>query len=802
MLKNYLIIAWRSLSKNKVYSLINILGLSAGIAFTLLTVAYVWGELMINHDLKNADNQYIIQSKWKVPDMGYELATIAQLPKTLKAAYPALVANFYHWDGVTSNVSRGDKHFRESIQIGDSTLFSMYGFGLLYGNPQRALNAPFSAVVTQRLAVKYFGKTNVVGQTLTIESFKGERHAFMISGVLDDLPQNSVTNINDNNKNDIFLPSKAANFLGRNMDGWNNNVLVGYIELKKGVTPEQLDQPMRQLIKENAPAQTRDNLTPYLVPLKSYYLDANGGVVKKMIFTVSFIAVFILLMAVINFVNICIGRSSARMKEMGIRKVLGSMRKQLIWQFLVESVVLVAIATIVAMLLFLFARPYFSDILGKDVMGLFSFPWYFYFGIVLFSVATGLLSGLYPALVLSALKSVDSLKGKLGQVKESVLFRKALVVFQFGSAAVVLIGAIIMTQQISLFFNGDLGFNKDYVVYAQAPRDWSDKGVKKMEAIRYQLSQMPQVSSVSLSWEIPDGANGGNFQVYRQGTDPKQAITVQGLATDNQYALTYSIPIMAGSFFTAQYTPADSGKVVINETAAKAMGWKNPEDAIGQLINSPGAHAPATICGVTADFHFGSMQYKIEPISFTNVNFTHFYRFFSFKLKPGDMQKSIALLQKQWGALLPGAPFEYHFMDEAIASLYTNEIQLKKASVMATAIAVVIVMLGVLGLISLSVQKRTKEIGVRKVLGASVPGIINLFLKEFLVVVVIAGLISCPLAYLLMHNWLNGYAYRISINFYPFAVTLLLLTVITVLLITLQTIKTALRSPVKSLRVE
>lgn len=802
MLKNYFIIAWRSLWKNKAYSIINIIGLSAGIAFTLLTGAYVWGELQINHDLKDADNQYIIQSKWKVPDMGYEITTIAQLPKALKALYPALVANYYHWDGVGSIVSKGDKHFRESIQIGDSTLFSMYGFPLLYGDAQSALNDPFSAVVTERFAIKYFGKTDVVGQSITIESFKGEKHGFTISGVLKKLRPNSVTSINDDNKNDIFLPAKAADFLGRNMNGWNNNVLVGYLELKKGVRPKDLEQPMRHLLKENAPQQFSDNLTPYLVPLKSYYLDANGGVVKKMLYTISLIALFILLMAIINFVNICIGRSSTRIKEMGIRKVLGGMRKQLIWQFLTESIVLVMIATAIAMVFYLLARPYFEDILGKDVLGLFSFRWYLYFVPFLFAVFVGLLAGIYPALVLSALKSADSLKGKLGSIKESVAFRKVLVVFQFGSAAIVLIAAIIISQQISLFLNGELGFNKDFVVYAQVPRDWSDKGVKKMEAIRYQLAQMPEVSSVSLSWEIPVGFNGGNFQVYKQGTDPKQAISVQGLATDNQYALTYNILLKAGMFFSPQYTPADSGKVVINETAAKALGWKTPQDAIGQLINSPGSTAPATICGVIADFHFGSMQWKIDPISITNVNFTHYYRFFSFKLKPGNMQTSIADLQKQWNILLPGAPFEYNFIDEALAKLYANEIRLKKASFMATVIAIVIVMLGVLGLISLTVQKRTKEIGIRKVLGASVPGIIHLFIKEFLGIVAIAGLISCPVAYLIMHNWLNGYAYRISINLFPFVLTLMLLTTMTVLLIILQTIKTAFRNPVKSLRAE
>jgi putative ABC transport system permease protein len=801
MLQNYFIMAWRSLWKNKGFSIINIFGLSVGIAFTLLIGAYVWGELQVNHDLKNADNQYIIQSKWKDPTMGYELTTIAQLPKTLKEVYPALVANYYHWDGVGSIVSSGEKHFRESIQICDSTMLSMYGFGLAHGDAQKAFNDPFSAVVSERLAIKYFGKTDIVGQILTIESFKGEKHGFTVSGVLNKLPKNSVTNVNDNNRNDIFLPAKAADFLGRNMGGWDNVVLVGYIELKKGVTVKQLEQAMRHLIRENAPQRISDNLTPYLVPLKTYYLDANNGVVKKMLYTLSVIALFILLMAIINFVNICIGRSSSRMKEMGIRKVLGGLRKQLIWQFLTEASILVMLATIIALAGYLLARPYFSSVLGRDIIGLFSFPWYVYFILVLFTLVLGLLAGLYPALVLSSLKSVDSLKGKLNSVKENVLFRKILVGFQFGTAAMVFIIAIIISQQVTLFLKGDLGFDKDYVVYSQVPRDWSAKGVKKMETIRYQLSQSPEVSSVSLSWDIPDGVGGG-MQLYRQGTDPKKAISLNGLTTDNQYSATFGIPLKAGEFFTPQYAPGDSAKIVINEAASKALGWKYPQDAIGQLVNVSGTAAPLTICGVTADFHLGSMQWHIEPICFTNVNYTQYYRYLSFKLKPGDMQKSIAALQKQWSTLLPGAPFEYHFMDEAIANLYATEIQLKKASFMATVLAITIVLLGVLGLISLSIQKRTKEIGIRKVLGASVPGIINLFLKEFLGIVFIAGIVSCPLAYLIMHNWLDGYAYRISITGYPFMLSILLLTILTVVLITLQTIKAAINNPVKSLRTE
>ena len=800
MLQNYFIIAWRSLWKNKIFSLINIFGLSIGIAFALLIGAYVWGELQVNNNLKNAGNQYILQSKWKDPNMGPEITTIAELPKTLKEMYPTLVANYYHWDAVTSNISKGDKHFRESIQVGDSTLLSMYGFTLLHGDVKTAFNDPFNAIITQAMAMKYFGRTDVIGQTVSIESFTGTRHDFAISGVLNIIPKNSVTNLNDSNNINFFLPAKADKFLGRSMDGWNNNVMVGYIELQKGVTPKDLEQPMRHLIKENAPKQTVDNLTPYLVPLKSYYLDNVIG--KQILYTLSFTALFILLMAMINFVNICIGRSSARMKEMGIRKVLGGMRKQLMWQFLVESTVLVMLATVIALVVYIIARPYFSNVLGREVAGLFDFPLYYWFIPLLFALFVGLLAGIYPALVLSSLKSVDSLKGKLNSVKESVLFRKTLVAFQFATAAVVFIGAIIVSQQVDLFFSKDQGFNKDYLVYAQLPRDWSQKGVQKMETTRYQLAQMPEVKSLSLSYDIPYGAIGGGNTMYRQGTNPQNAIVAQTITSDNQYAATYNIPLKAGAFFTPNYAPADSTKIVINQTASNALGWKDPKDAIGQLVIIPSVNAPCTIYGVTSDFHFDSMQNKIEPMVFLNVNFTTGYRYFSVKLKPGNIQGSIAALQKKWSLLLPGAPFEYHFMDDAIAHIYKSELQLKKASFIATVLAIIIVLLGVLGLISLSIQKRTREIGIRKVLGSSVPGIINLFVKEFLGIVVIAGLIACPLAYLMMHNWLKGYAYRISIGLYPFALSLLLLTVVTIILIMLQTIKAALSNPVKSLRTE
>jgi putative ABC transport system permease protein len=272
------------------------------------------------------------------------------------------------------------------------------------------------------------------------------------------------------------------------------------------------------------------------------------------------------------------------------------------------------------------------------------------------------------------------------------------------------------------------------------------------------------------------------------------------LSADNYFAATYDIPLKAGKFFNPVSHTADSSELVINETAAKALGWKNPADAIGQQVGPTGDER--TICGVTADFHFGSMQDKIAPMAFNNINYSPYYRYFSIKLKAGDMQQSITALQNKWAEVLPGAPFEYHFMGDALNRVYNNELQLKKAAYMATVLAIIIVLLGVLGLISLSIQKRTKEIGIRKVLGSSVAGITALFLKDFLGVILIACIVACPLAYLIMQKWLDDYAYKINISISPFVFSIALLTVITTLLIILQTIKAAFANPIKSLRNE
>lgn len=800
MFKNYFKIAWRNIIKYRFHSLVNIGGLAVGIAFALLIGAYVWSALQVNSSLKNAGNQYIIQSKWG-NNAPLSLTTVGNLAKALKEQYPQLVANYYRWDGITSTVSKDDKYFREGIQINDSTILSMYGFPVLYGNTKTAFNNPFSVVVTEEIAKKYFGKTNVVGQTISIDNFSGARHDFIITAVLKSLPDNSVTKINDNNINGILLPVAAADYFGRQINSWNNPWILNYVELQKGVTPKQLEQPMHYLIEHNTPVGISDQMHAVLISLNDYYLEANNNLIEKMLYTLSFIAAFILLMAIINFINISISKASSRMKEIGVRKVLGGMKKQLVLQFLTESVLLVLFSTIFALIIYQITHTYFSNVLGKETPALFSFPLYVYCIPLLLTLIIGLLAGIYPALVLSSIKSAEVIKGKLTSVKENILLRKSLVAFQFCIAAVVLIGSIIISKQINYFFSKDLGYDKEYLLSAQVPRDWSAQGVAHMETIRSQFAVMPQLSDATLSYEIPSGNNGSGL-AYKVSQDSTKAVPTELLTTDENYASAYKIPLAAGNFFNNSEV-YDSSKIVINETFVKSFGWKNADDAINQQIKLQGyGNTVFTVSGVVKDFHLFSMMGNIPLIAFVNVKLNKAYRYLSFRIKPGNVAEAVAALQKKWSVLMPGAPFEYHFMDETLQKIYSTELQLQQAAYTAAVLSLIIVLLGVLGLISLSIQKRTKEIGIRKVLGSSVPGIILLFIKEFLLVIIIAGFVACPLAYLIMQRWLNEYAYRINITYQPFIISIIALGFITTLVICIQTIKAAIANPVKSLRTE
>lgn len=800
MLQNYFKIAWRNLMKRKFYSLVTIFGLSVGMTFAFLIGSYVWGELQVNKNLRNSGSQFMLKSKWKKADMGVDIATLAPLGKALKENYPNLVADYYRFDGITSTVSKGDKHFKEEIHMGDSTLLTMYGFPLLHGDAATALNEPNSVVLPYDIAIKYFGKADVIGQTLTFDSFSGQKGEFMVTAILDKLPYNSVANLVDD-KTPIFMPPGSMQFFGRsNLENWSNIYIVNFIELKPGVKKEALIKPIKQIISTNTLAIVSQNLEVELVPLGNLYREANNGLVQKMILTLSTVALFILLMAVVNFVNISIGSSSARLKEIGVRKVLGSLKIQVIRQFLTESVLIAFLSLIVSLFLYEVLKSSFSEIVGKTLPSVFASGPYFIIAAILVALVTGLLAGIYPAFILSSLPSVDSMKGKLKSVKENIWFRRMLIASQFTIALFVFVAAAVISQQVSYFFNKDLGYNKEFIFSVTAPRDWSVEGVRKMETIRKEMARLPEVTEASISYEIPNGRNGFSAPVYKLGQDSTQAVFMPVLQADENYAETYKIPLVSGRFFQSVQQNAD--EVVLNEAALKAMNLGNAASAVGQKLRLQGFSQTFTVAGVVKNFHFESMHQAIRPLAFLHIKTINNYRFLSFKINNGNVAKSVAAIEKKWNQLLPDAPFEYTFMDDTLHRLYKSEVRLQKASQIATILAMIIVLLGILGMVSLNVSKRTKELGIRKVLGASALSIIILFVKEFLYVMVIAMLISFPLVILSMNKWLQNYAYRIKLDWLTFTYIGLIFGVVIAVLVGLQTYKAAMMNPVKSIRTE
>jgi putative ABC transport system permease protein len=802
MLQNYFKIAWRNLLRRRFYSILNVSGLAVGLTFALLIGTYVWDELRVNRSLRNADRQCLVRSRWKEENRGLDITTLAALGPALKKQYPTLVASYYRFHGVNAILSKGSNHLRESIQIGDSTVLAQFGFELLHGNPRTALNGPNALVITAEKAQKYFGRTDVLNQSLTVETPVAGKKEFQVTGVLRELRRNSVSNLLTE-PNGIFMAAGALPFFGANLDSWLNPYIVTYVELQPGVRPEALNQPLARLIATNAPPDIHQNLTAYVTPLTEYHLDSNYGLVRKVVLTLSVVAVFILLMAVVNFVNLALGSATERLREIGVRKVLGSLRRQVTVQFLLEALALTVMATGLSVGLYALVRVPFGGVIGQPLPTLTDLPGWS--GGVLLSLAllVGVLAGGYPALHLSGYSPVESLRGKNRSVREGRWFRRSLVTVQFAIAVFVFIGSVFISRQIRYFFDSDLGFTKQALLTVSSlPRNWSPEGVTRMEAARDAFARIPGVQSASLSYEIPNGNVGNNVNAYPAGRDSTQAVAISTMTTDEYFAQTYQIDLRSGTYFRAGTARQDSSGIVLNETAVRVLGYPTPEAVVGQQVRIQGSPRAFRVLGVVNDFHFGTLHTAIQPIAIGHVQNVPIYRFFSFRLAPGNPRPTLAVLERAWRERFPDAPCDYAFMDQTLQSLYQTELQLERASYVATGLALFVVLLGVVGMVSLSVARRTKEVGIRKVLGASVPALVGLFLIEYLGVLLVANALAWPLAYGLVRNWLANYAYRAPLTPYPFFGVGVLLALLTGLVISLQVMKTAFRNPVKSLRSE
>ncbi|MEZ0450135.1 ABC transporter permease [Sphingobacterium thalpophilum] len=794
-------IAWRNIRKKKIQNLINLIGLTCGITFMILVGAYIWDVHQVNSRIKNIDQQFLLQSTYKKEGFGINLTTIGALPKALYEEYPNLVANYYRLDGLTGIVSNGNTVYEEGMSLGDPSLLTMFGFELLAGNVNTALNNPFSVAITDKAAVKYFGKVNVLGENLQIKNFNGEKHDFAITAIVKTDVQNAIMDLTKGMHADIFLPIANETYFGRSINNWDNPYIAGYIELKPSVTPQQVDQAILNLVHKNKDKEFADQYAPNLRPLKTYYLDDNQGAIRKMIKTLSWVAIFILIMAIINFINFSIAQHITRLKEIGMRKIMGSSRLQLIGQLLTEYILIVAIAALISLPIYILVSPLFAHVLMRELPSLISLPGYFFGLLGLSILMIGLLAGLYPAIKLSNINILASVKNQFAALGDKQLVRKVLLFFQFAVALLLLVCTLIISKQVSLFITSDLGYNKDYLLTVQAPRDWSETGIRKMETVRHELLQTAAVKSVSLSYETP-GLLGSNMQAAF-GNNNDTEVQVQRINSDSYFLETYEIPLLAGTFLPRNTaTNMTNRPVVINKKAMEDFGFSNAENAIGQQIAVNTPQNKMTIVGITDNFVANSLHRASPAIIWTDVHDSFQYRYLSIRLRRGQLSKAVQGLEKKWKELMPDAPFEYQFMDDRIKGLYETELQLQRAAQIASAVSLLIVILGLTGLISLSIHLRNKEVGIRKVLGASLSHLMLLFSKEYYGIFLLAVLVTVPSSYMIMQHWLQNYVIRIEINAFTYLLPLAILLSILGLLVGAIVFRATRFNPVEKLRDE
>lgn len=801
MIRNYFKIAFRTIRNGDVHFFLNIMGLGLGIAVVMLIGGYIINELNVNRNLKDVDRTYVIHSRWSPENLGVYYTTLGPLSAAIRDQFPLQVEGSYRYTLASSTLSSSmGKMFREQLQIGDTSLITMFGFRLAHGNA-KAVFTDDGIVITENIARKYFSRTDVVGERLILQTNSGLKVPNQITAVLKDLPSNSVVNFaNTPVHNEIFLPmSSLRHFMDGAEDDWSFKYMVSIIKLSEGIPASDIEKNLNSLISAHAPPEFANSLVSELKPLRDYYLQWAEGKMYKMVRVLSMIALFILLLVVSNFISIMISGSSHRLREIGLRKLFGGVRRQLIIQFLAESVFVSFISMVLALVLYVVLRPPLQELLGKPLTPLHDFEMRVLFGITLLSVAIGCLAGLYPAFRLSNFKIVNAVKGKLPAFGEGKLMRKSLLCFQITVASFVLITSIFIARQLEFIQNFNLGFDQEGImVITSLPREWNENGVTKLEAIRTSLLNQKDIVNASISYEVPDG-NAGSRYNFRSTLDKN--VDMPLLNVDENFARTYGLQMLAGTFFYDGTGTYQKNRVVVTERAANEFGW-TPEEAIGKHISSEEHEVPFTIVGVVKNFHFYSLFKSIEPISMIHIRDKLSYRYLSLRLNSEDPLNTIKRLQQTWTDLFPEAPFDYVFMDDKLRQYYSVEDRMHKSSKVATIIATFIMVCGIVAFMSVSLVRRVKEIGIRRVHGATPASIIILFLKEFSWQYILGGIFSCALAYYFLTSWLAGFQYKISLSAVTFMVTYLAVVLVMVVLITVYSLRTVLMNPVNTLRYE
>jgi putative ABC transport system permease protein len=770
MLRNYLKIAFRNLVKSKVYSAINIAGLSIGMACTLLIGLWVLDEFSFNKGYKDGDRIYFI----RLTD-GISTSEImpGPLAEALKKDIPSVekVTKFTVWSN-DFLLRAGQRISKKTGIYATEDFFDIFQYPLIQGNPSLAIQSPNNIIITRNTAQTLFGRIDAVGQTLRLNNDKYYR----VGAVIDNVPPNSSVQFD-----------WIVNFTVSEEDWmktWGSRSFLTYLKLKPNTTPSQTEASMKGLLKRYLPDNKE---VPVLQPISDTYLYGNyvngkpvGGRISY-VHTFSLVGLLILLIACVNFMNLSTARSTKRAKEVGVRKVVGASRWSLVSQYFGESILLSLLSAIIAVFLVTSLLPAVNQAVDKQLNIDFLSPsiW-LYIGLLV--GVTSLLAGLYPALFLSAMQPFKVLKGDFVKVSSGATFRKSLVVFQFSLSLFFIVGMLIISRQMAYIRTKQLGLDRQNIIHLPVEGELREK----METFRQELQRSNAIRSVTTAGELPIHI-GSTTSLDWPGKDPKQDGSVIATKVGLDFAKTLDIQFVAGRDFQ----PADTMNCIINESTARMMNLKNP---VGTEINK------GHIIGVVRDFHSSSFHEPIRPLLLTY--YPKWTNDFLIKTSPGKTAEALTIIEQLTHQLNPGYPFTYHFLDESFEKLYRSETMVNKLINFFGVLAILISCLGLFGLATFSAEQRTKEIGVRKVLGASVASVVTLLSTDFLKLVLIAILLASPLAWWAMNQWLQGFVYKVDIEWWIFALAGLLSIGIALLTVSFQSIKAALMNPVKSLRSE
>ncbi|WP_121355036.1 ABC transporter permease [Flavisolibacter nicotianae] len=819
MLKNYFRVALRSLLKRKGYSLINILGLATGMAVCLLIVLFVKSELGYDRHNEKGDSIYRVVFDRIYPGRSTSYSMIPQsIGPAIQKEFPEVqeVTRVFNFTGGIGNffMRVGDKTFEEKKVLAvDSNFFRVFTGTFLVGNPATALQQQNAVVLSESAAKKIYGSADAaMGKQFQTDG--DGNNTFLVTGVCKDWPGNSHFTF------DLLLSVSGFPFIRQpNHTGFAAHT---YLLLSPHANPKALESKLPLVVEkyvsgaiEQAFNQSYQDFKKagngyhyYLQPLQKIHLisdleaelSPNGSLASVYIFGV--IAVFILFLACINFINLSTARSVERAKEVGIRKTFGSEKNALIIQFLVESVVLALFALLLAIGLMFILLPLFNQVSGKNLTHSYLVQPLFLLVLVVFAILVGVVAGLYPAFVLSSFQPIEVLKGRFKSNKKGLVLRNGLVVFQFAISVILIIAAIVVNQQMRYMLGDRLGFRKDHIIIIER----ADLLDRRTESFKTELLKIPGVEMITGTSAMPGTQN--FFGTSWQKENAKETLTGRGLVVDENFAKTLGLALKEGRFFSKEFG-TDSLSVVLNEKAVQELGLgANP---VGARLTTPDGffNAPDgkpyvyTVAGVLNDFHFQSLHQKISPLVITNsARGNGANNLMAVRVKADNFKAAVEDIENKWREFVKDRPFHYNFFDQTLADQYLAEQTTQKIFTVFSSLAIFIACIGLLGLVAYTTQQRTREISIRKVLGATASNIVNMLSKDFLKLVLVTSLIGLPVAWLGMHKWLQDFAYRVNISWWVFVMAAVVAVVIALLTISFQSLKAAFSNPVKNLRSE